>query len=348
MRTAAFTDTASGTGTDDEHAVREILEPLDRPDPTPERGQAVVHVEAAALNHRDLWKVRDEDRLDADDIPFVPGGDLAGTVVRTGPDVSSVAKGDRVVLCPLESCGECRYCREGPENTCENYSSYDGAFAEEALVDASRLVALPDSVEFVDAAALPIAYVTAYRMLQRGEASAGDRVFVPGATGGVGIAAVQLASLLGAETIGTSTSARKLERVEREGLDHAIHSGDPDEIRAAVEAIGEVDVTINHLGGPYTRVGAAVLRTNGAMVICGRTAGRYPEFDARDLYFGHKRILGSTLGTQPDLERLVRFVADGRLEPVVAEEYPLAETARAFRDMEEREHVGKLVIRPQK
>ncbi|ELY55904.1 alcohol dehydrogenase catalytic domain-containing protein [Natronolimnohabitans innermongolicus] len=335
MRVAAFT-------TDDSTD----LEILDRSDPTPASGQAVVRVEAAALNHRDLWTIRD-DRLERDDLPFVPGGDLAGTVVETGPDVSRVGDGDRVVLCPLESCGTCRFCREGPENMCEAYSSYDGAFAERALVDASRLVRLPDSVDVADAAALPIAYTTAYRMLKRGETAAGDRVFVPGATGGVGIAAVQLASLLGAETVGTSRSATKLERVAAAGLDHAIHSSDPDEIRDAVEEIGDVDVTINHLGGPYTRLGADVLRTNGAMVVCGRTAGRYPEIDARDLYFGHKRILGSTLGTQPDLERLVSFAADGRLEPVLADEYPIAEATRAVRAMDEREHVGKLLIRPQ-
>lgn len=337
MRVAAFTSDDSSTE----------LEVRDRPDPTPGRGEAVVRVEAAALNHRDLWKIEDGDRLDDEEFPFVPGGDLAGSVLETGADVSAVETGDRVVLCPLESCGECRYCRQGPENMCEHYSSYDGAFAERALVDASRLIVLPDGVDVVAAAALPIAYTTAYRMLERGEVRAGDRVFVPGATGGVGLAAVQLAGLLGAETIGTSTSAEKLARVERAGVDHAIHSGDPDEIRAAVAAIGDVDVTINHLSGPYTRIGVDVLRTDGAMVVCGRTAGRYTEFDARDLYFGHKRILGSTLGTQPDLERLVSFVADGRLEPVIAAEYPLEETARAFRDMDARKRVGKLAIRPQ-
>ncbi|MFB6170941.1 MAG: alcohol dehydrogenase catalytic domain-containing protein [Haloarculaceae archaeon] len=322
------------------------IEVRDRADPEPGAGEAVVRVEAASLNHRDLWKLKGESGGDAD-LPFVAGGDLAGTVAATGPDVDSVAAGDRVVLCPLLTCGTCEFCREGPENMCEHYDSYDGAFAERALVRADRLVPLPDAVDVVDAAALPIAYMTAYRMLKRGGATAGDRVFVPGATGGVGMAAVQLAGLLGARTIGTSTSARKLDRVERAGLDHAIHTGDPEAMREAVAEIGDVDVTVNHLGGPYTRVGAAVLRRGGAMVVCGRTAGRYPEFDVRDLYFGHKRIVGSTLGTQPDLERLVSFVADGRLSPVVAEEYPLAETRRAFEDMRDRDRVGKLVVRPQ-
>lgn len=323
------------------------LEVQERSTPEPNAGEAVVRVEAAALNHRDLWKLEDDDRLDESDLPFVPGGDLAGVIEATGADVSSVNTGDRVVLCPLETCGVCRACRDGPENRCENYNSFDGAFAEQVVVDATRLVSLPDSVGFVEAAALPIAYTTADRMLQRGDTSAGDRVFVPGATGGVGVAAIQLASILGAETIGTSTDEDKLAAVDALGLDHAIHTGDPDEMREQVGAIGDVDVTIDHLGGPYTRVGIDLLGTNGAHVLCGRTAGRYPSFDARELYFGHKRILGSTLGTQADLVQLVEFVADGRLDPVVADEFSLDETATMLSAMRDRDMVGKLVLRPQ-
>lgn len=344
MRTAAFTRSDSGISIESDSGTS--IEILDQPDPTPGPGEAVVRVEAAALNHRDLWKLKD-DRLSEEDYPFVPGADLAGTVEQTGNGVSDVPEGSRVVLCPLRTCGRCRFCRDGPENMCERYRSYDGAFAEHALVRADRLVRLPASVDFATAAALPISYMTAYRMLERADVSATDLVFVPGVTGGVGVATVQLANILGAETIGTSSSEEKLSRVEAEGLDHAIPTDDPGEIRASVERIGAVDVTINHLAGPYTAIGVEVLRTNGAMVVCGRTAGRHSEFDAQDLYFGHKRILGSTLGTQPDLEQLVTFADNGQLTPVVDGEYPLAEAARAFRDMESRDVVGKLLVRPQ-
>jgi NADPH2:quinone reductase len=337
MRVAAFT---TYEGPSD-------IEVLEQPAPTPGDGEAVVRIEAASLNHRDLWKLKADERDDREPLPFVAGGDLAGTVERTGEGVTNVEEGDRVVLCPLLTCGTCRFCREGPENMCEQYNSYDGAFAEEALVKADRLVALPESVTATEAAALPIAYMTAYRMLKRGATEAGDLVFVPGATGGVGAAAVQLATMMGAETIGTSRSATKLERIEERWLDHAVVTDDPEEMREAVSVIGDVDVTVNHLGGPYTGLGIDVLRRDGRMVVCGRTAGRYPEIDVSDLYFGHKHVVGSTLGTQPDLERLVSFVADGRLTPPVAAEYPLAETARAFEEMRDREMVGKLVVRPQ-
>lgn len=338
MRVAAFTAFESVT----DIAVQE------RPDPTPKAREAVVRVDAASLNHRALWYLKDESRGENRDLPFVTGGDLAGIVESTGDHVRNVSAGDRVVLCPLLTCGKCQFCRDGPENMCENYASYDGAFAEQALVRADRLVRLPEAVTTVDAATLPIAYMTAYRMLKRGETEAGDLVFIPGVTGGVGIAAVHLASIMGAQVAGSSRSRKKLERLESEGLDFPIHGDDPDTIHDAVAEIGAVDVVLNHLGGPFTRVGAKLLRTDGTMVMCGRTAGQYSEFDATDLYFGHKRIVGNTLGTQPDLEQVVAFLAEDRFDPVIANQYPLAETEQAFRNLLSGDGVGKHVIRPQR
>lgn len=337
MRVAAFTGFESVSD----------IELQQHSDPIPGAGEVVVRVEAAAVNHRALWYLKDESRGNEESLPFVTGGDLAGTVERTGEAVTDIVDGDRVVLCPLITCGECRFCRDGPENMCEHYASYDGAFAEQALVRADRLVKLPDSVDAVDAATLPIAYMTGYRMLKRAKVTAGDLVFVPGVTGSVGIATVHLATILGAKSVGSSSSATKLERLEREGLDVAIHQTDPGAIKTAVAEVGEVDVVVNHLGGPFTRVGAELLRTDGTMVVCGRTAGQFPEFDITDLYFGHKRIVGNTLGTQTDLERVVKFLVEGRFAPVVAEQYPLEGVERAFRNLRSGDWVGKHVVRPQ-
>jgi len=183
-------------------------------------------------------------------------------------------------------------------------------------------------------------------MLEAAEVGPGDLVFVPGATGGVGVATVQLASVLGARTIGTSTSRAKLDRLEELGADHTIESGDPDEIRESVLEIGRVDATINHLGGPFSEVGLNVLRRGGRMVICGQTAGPTSTLTLDDLFLNQKRVIGSTMGTQGDLERLVDLVEGGRLDPVVHERYPLVETDRAFADMADRSAVGKLVVEP--
>lgn len=192
--------------------------------------------------------------VSTDDPPFVSGIDVAGTVETVGEAVTGVDPGDRVVLCPNETCGSCRYCREGPENLCENYSLLHGGLAEKARVQVDRLVALPDNVGMAETAAVPTAYMTALHMLRRIDAGPSELVFIPGVTGGVGVAGVQLASVIGADSVGTSSSRAKLDRVESLGLDYAIESTDPDEIRNEVGDIGVADGVLNHLGGEYTQL----------------------------------------------------------------------------------------------
>ncbi|MFB6123474.1 MAG: alcohol dehydrogenase catalytic domain-containing protein [Haloferacaceae archaeon] len=337
MRAAAFTDLTGPDG----------VEIVERPTPEPGSGEALVDVEACAINRHDLWILEgDSAMVDTDDLPFVTGLDVAGVVRAVGDGVTGVAPGDRVLLCPNETCGTCRFCREGPENRCAEFSLYHGGLAEAACVDATRLVSLPDSVDAATAAALPTAYVTASHMLRRADVSAGDLVFVPGATGGVGVATVQLADVRGVRTVGTSSSAAKLDRVADLGADHTVLGSDPDELRAAVADVGTPDAVVNHLGGPYTELGLSLLRRGGRMVVCGRTAGDRSEFDVADLFLGHKHVVGSTMGTQTDLERLVSLVEAGDLTPEVDETYPLAATAEAFAAMRARETVGKLVVTP--
>ncbi|KAB1198843.1 MULTISPECIES: alcohol dehydrogenase catalytic domain-containing protein [Haloferax] len=335
MRVAAFTDLTGPDG----------VSILDRPTPEPGPGEAVVDVEAASINRHDLWILEGADtRYDDDDLPFVSGLDLAGEVRSVGDGVTGVSPGDRVVLCPNQTCGACQFCYEGPENLCESFTLFHGGLAEAALVDASRLVTLPENVSMTHAAALPTAYMTAYHMLRRADVGPTDLVFVPGATGGVGVASIQLAGVLGAETVGTSSSQAKLDRMEDIGLDHAIHSTDPDEIESAVRDVGTPDAVLNHLGGEYTQLGLGVLRRGGRMVVCGGTAGRYSEVDVPGLFLKHKQLIGSTMGTQPDLETLVDLVADGSLVPEIDEIYPLEETGAAFEAMQNRDSVGKLVV----
>jgi len=335
MRAAAFTDL---TGPDGVNIV-------EQPTPDPGPGEAVVDVEACSINHHDLWILNGASAMiDPTDLPFVTGLDVAGVVRTVGDGVTGVDPGDRVVLCPNETCGTCRFCREGPENLCASYSLYHGGLAEEARVDADRLIPLPDAVDTTTAAALPTAYLTAYHMLRRAEVEPGDLVFVPGATGGVGVAAVQLADVLGVRSIGTSSSASKLETLTDLGADHVVEGTDPDQLRDAVAAVGTPDAVINHLGGVYTGLGLDVMRRGGRMVVCGRTAGPTSEIDIADLFRGHKRVIGSTMGTQADLERLVDLVAAGELDPRIDRTFPLAETAAAFETMRDRDTLGKLVV----
>jgi NADPH:quinone reductase-like Zn-dependent oxidoreductase len=336
MRAAAFT---SLTGPDG-------VEVVEQEAPEPGDGEAVVDVRACSINRHDLWILQgDSAMVDEGQLPFVSGLDVAGVVYDAGPG-AAVDRGDRVLLCPNETCGVCRYCREGPENLCENFSLYHGGLAEQAPVTADRLIPLPRDLSFSDAACLPTAYLTAWHMLRKADATAGDLVFVPGATGGVGVAAVQLAQVLGAEPIGTSTSERKLERLHDVGCNHTVHSGDPEEITEEVGAIGPVDSTLNHLSGEFTEVGRAVLKRGGTQVVCGRTAGEDCTFASAPFFLSHQEVVGSTMGTQPELVQLVDLAASGAFDPVVGETYPLTETGEAFRDMAERDAFGKLIVEP--
>lgn len=337
MRVAAFAELIGPDGVS--------IEERDDPEPGPDG--AVVDVEACAINRHDLWILQgDSAMVDASNLPFVSGLDVAGVVSEVGEN-ASVEPGDRVVLCPNETCGVCRYCREGPENRCEEFSLYHGGLAERALVSADRLVRLPDAVGAAAAAALPTAYVTAWHMIRRAGLDPGDLVLVPGATGGVGVAAIQLLDVFGARSIGTSRSAEKLERVADLGADHTIESDDPGEMTDEVLEIGETAAVLNHLGGGgYTESGLRTLERGGRMVVCGRTAGDVGEVSMGPFFLSHRHLIGSTMGTQPDLERLVDLVADGAFEPVVGDEFDLEETDAAFATMQEDDAIGKLIVRP--
>ncbi|WP_248897227.1 alcohol dehydrogenase catalytic domain-containing protein [Haloplanus halobius] len=335
MRAAAFTELVGPDGVD-------IVE-RSRPDPGPT--EAVVDVAACSINHHDLWILNgDSAMIDPADLPFVTGLDVAGVVSEVGAAVTGVDPGDRVLLCPIETCGSCRFCQEGPENLCESFSLYHGGLAEAACVEADRLITVPEAVDLTTAATLPTAYLTAYHMLRRADLDPGDLLFVPGATGGVGVAATQLAAIQGVRTIGTSSSPAKLDRLTDLGADHVIEGTDPEWLSDAVEDIGDPDAVINHLGGAYTGLGLDVMARGGRMVVCGRTAGPTSDIDIATLFREHHRIIGSTMGTQHDLERLVDLVAAGDLSPVIDRTYPLSETDDAFSAMAERDALGKLVV----
>lgn len=337
MRAAVF----AGLGGPSNVEVRELE------DPTPDTGDVVLDIKASSINHHDYWYLKGESRIGEEDIPFLSGVDVAGVVRETAPDVASVSVGDRVVLNPMETCGECEYCRDGPENLCVEYSLFHGGFAEQAAVPADRLVPLPDSISMPEAAALPVAYMTAWHMIRRGEVDPGDTVLIPGAAGGVGVAATHLLDTIGATVVGTSSSPEKIDKLESVGADHGIQVASPEELPDATEEYGRYQVVLNHLAGEYTGAALQVTDRDGRMVICGATAGPTSEFDAWDLFLRHKRIIGSTMGTQRDLRRVVGLVADGAFSPVIDKIYPLERTDQAFADMRDRDQFGKLVIAPQ-
>lgn len=336
MQTIAFTGLGGTDG----------IELQETDEPSVDDDEVRLDVAAVALNRHDLAVLQGDSWVSDRHLPFVSGLDVAGTIDRVGDDVDGWERGDRVLAGPGRSCGVCEYCRDGPETLCERFHLAHGGFAEQVSVPADRLLPVPDSLSLAEAASLPTSGMTAWQMIRRAAVSAGDTVLVPGATGGVGVAAVQQLDAFGIDSVATSRSQSKLETLAELGATETLVVETADELSAAVEEVTTPDAAVNHLGGDYVTESLRTVDRGGTVVVCGATAGGAPQIDLQGMYVSHKRLVGSSMGTQTDLERIVKLTVDGRLEPVIGAEYPFDAAAEAFASLAESAVVGKVLLRP--
>lgn len=327
--------------------IEDITYRADWPEPHASDGHVVIRVGACALNYHDLFTLKGMPGIKVP-MPIIMGIDVAGTVSEVGPGCGEWKVGDRVLADPLT---RSRYALLG-ETT-------DGGLAEYCRVPADQLLRLPGQVSFEQAAALPVAYGTAYRMMvNRGGlpldgSAAGQRVLVLGASGGVGTCCVQLARLSGAEVIVAASSEEKLARLAQLGAHHGINYKDGDLLKAVYDLAGKprigggggVDMVINFTGGDTWAPSLRYLTKGGKLLTCGATAGFDPKTDLRFIWTFELNILGSNGWERSDLHALLELVASGRLTPPV-HAYPLADVRAAFRSLEDRMAFGKLVIIP--
>jgi len=232
----------------------------------------------------------------------------------------------------------------------------DGGMAEYCLVAADQLVAMPDGVSFPDAAALPVAYGTAHRMLiTHKTVAAGERVLVLGAAGGVGTGCVILAKLLGAEVIACASSAEKLERLKALGADHVVNYRDTDWSKWAIEKYGKpqrrsneggVDVVVNFTGGDTWVPSLRCLKRGGKLLVCGATAGYDPKEDLRYVWSFELKIIGSNSFYDDNLAALMQLISAGKMKPVIDKVLPLDQAREGLRLIESREVIGKVVVTP--
>ena len=304
-------------------------------DPSPGPGDAVVRVAACGLNHLDIFVRRGMPGFPVP-MPFISGGDIAGTIDSLGEGVRGWAVGDRVTLNPQTDHGMI-----GEELI--------GGLAELVRVPAVNLVALPDQVSFETAAAIPINYGTAHRMLfARGRLAAGETMLVLGASGGVGLASLQFGKMAGAQVIAAAGSDEKCARLAELGADHVINYRDEDFSRAAWLLTGKTgcDVVVNFTGGDTWAPSLRAARPGGRVLTCGATAGHDPQTDLRFIWVRELDILGSNSYSQEDVAESVAHVAEGRLAPVVSHTFPLERLGEAERLMEDRGFFGKIVLLP--
>jgi alcohol dehydrogenase len=315
------------------------------PDPKPGPGEVVLRVGACSLNYHDLFTLRGMPGIRLD-LPLIMGIDVAGEVVEVGPDAGHWKVGDRVMVDPFE--------RETGRLLGERM---DGGLAEYVKVAAQQLVALPDSVSFEAASALPVAYGTAYRMMMaRGRIQAGEKVFILGASGGVGTCCVQLAKMSGCTVIVAASSQSKIDKLRELGADDGVNYSTEDWVKTMQSRYGKarfggahaggVDVVVNFTGGDTWVPSLKTLTNGGRLLTCGATAGFDPKEDIRYIWTFELNIIGSNAWLRDDLISLLDLVQAGRLKPVVDRVLPLTETREAFRLLDERKIVGKIVLKP--
>jgi NADPH:quinone reductase-like Zn-dependent oxidoreductase len=337
--------TLVGTGGIEDLRVQELPQPAIQ-SPT----DVIVRVQAAALNRLDLFVATGLPGSSLS-FPHVVGSDGAGVVHEVGRGVSQFRPGDRVMINPTLSCGSCPACADEEDSLCSNLrvlgEHRDGTIAEYVVVPGRNVATVPAGMTWAQAAAFSLATLTAWRMLTtRAQITPGETVLIWGIGGGVAIAALQIARVLGARTIVTSGSDAKLEMGRRLGADLALNHHGADiraEVRKYTDGLG-ADVVVDSIGERTWPDSLRSLRRGGRLVICGATTGPMVSIDLRRLFWHGWSILGSTLGNRREYGQIVAHAAEGRLWPVIDSIVPLHEAPAAYERLRRGEQAGKLVI----
>ncbi len=315
----------------------------DWPEPEPGPGEVVIRVRACSLNYHDVFTRRGMPGIKVP-LPVVPGLDLAGEVEVLGAGVEGWSLGDRVLIDPI-----------WPERGLMG-EMLDGGLAEKALCSAGQLVPIPEGVSFAQAAALPVAYGTAHRMMfENGHVKAGETVLILGASGGVGNACVLLAKAVGAHVIAAASSQAKIDRLLALGADEGLNYTETQFEREIWRRYGKpfrrsyeggVDVVVNFTGGDTWVPSMKALKRGGRMLTCGATASFDPKTDIRYIWTFELQILGSNSWTVDGLTGMMADIAAGHLAPPIDVELRLEDAAEGVRMLEDREVFGKIVVTP--
>lgn len=322
----------------------------DLPPPAPAGpGEVRIGVRCAALNHLDLFVLEGLPGIELS-FPHVVGTDAAGVVLEVGPGVTGLRPGDRVVLNPGVSCGACEMCAGGEDPLCRQFGVIGehraGTAAEELVVPARNVARLEAELTWPEAAALPLASLTAWRMLVgRARLRAGEHVLIWGIGGGVALAALRIAKHLGAVAIVTSSSDAKLERARALGADLALNHA-RDDVAREVRRFTKIGahVVVDSVGEQTWDRSLRALRPGGRLVTCGATSGPQVAIDLRRLFWFQWSLLGSTMASVPEFEAMLAVANTGALRPLVDSVVPLAEGRRAYERLASGEQMGKVVI----
>ncbi|WP_084465934.1 quinone oxidoreductase family protein [Nocardia salmonicida] len=346
-----------------EHGGPEVLQYVDVPMEHPGPGEVLVRVRATAVNQWDLRYRSGKlppnplPGRPAWPIPFQLGRDAAGDIVEVGAGVTRWNVGDRVVQMPHPACGQCPMCLRGRDNLCINtaYPGHQtfGGYAEFIVRSQHAVLPIPEKVEYEAAAATLWAYTTPLNCaLRRAPVGIGDTVVITGASGGLATACVQIAKLLGARTIGTTTKPERTEQLLALGYDHIIDSNQPNaatQVKTLSGGLG-ADAVWDCVGGTeFLRLSVSFVRLGGAVAVLGAPVtqdGFDLEINSLAFIFGELDIVGVRAATRRDQQLCMQLLGEGKIQPVIDRVFPLREAAEAHRYLERQSQVGKVLLVP--
>jgi NADPH:quinone reductase-like Zn-dependent oxidoreductase len=321
-------------------------------DPVPAAGEVVVRVRACGMNHVDLLLL-DGRFPPPEGLPHVNGCEVTGTVETLGAEARGLTPGQRVIVFPGFSCGQCEFCWRGERTVCLRYgylgAHRDGGYAERVKVPAANVLPLPESLSFEAGAALPMAMLTAWHALvAKVGLRPGQLVLVQAAGSGVGSAAIQIARLAGARVITTVGSDDKVALAESLGAERVVNHRREDFVEAVRAWTGKrgVDVVVEHIGGDTFERSVYALARLGTLITIGSHDTHWGRLDLRHVYSKNLTVVGTNLGTIVELRQILDHVAAGRLRPVIDRTFPLREARAAVQYLLDRRNKGKVLLIP--
>lgn len=323
----------------------EVLRYEEMPTPEPGPGSVRIKVKAAGVNRRDLWVRQGAFGTPPD--PHIPGSDAAGEIDALGAGVKGVEEGQRVVINPGISCGRCAACLAGDHPACSAFSLVEGTYAEYVVVPAANVVPMPSGLTFAEAASIGIPFVTAESAWLKAGVKPGHTVAIWGASGGLGVAAIELAKLRGARVIALTRKAAKTERLKKLGAHEVVVVEEGRDVDAQIRDLTAdrgLDAVLDSVGVATFSRSLGWVRRGGAVIAVGSTSGGEVAFPLGSVFRRAISIHGVYLGSSAILPRLLPLFARGQLMPVIDRVYPLEQADQAHEELEQETVVGKLIL----
>jgi NADPH:quinone reductase-like Zn-dependent oxidoreductase len=315
--------------------------------------EILIETKYSALNHIDLFITKGWSGLDLP-LPHVIGSDGSGIIKEVGKDTTLFDEGDRVAVNPGISCGKCFFCLSGKQNFCKQFSILGehqwGTFSEYFKIPEFNVIKIPDNFKLDLAAAAPLTFLTAWRMLNtQAKLKAEEYIFIHGAGGGVSTAVIQIAKYLGANVITSTSSREKMEKALKLGADHVVnYVENPDYSKFIYTEITHkkgVDVVIDSVGKDTFQNSIRLLRPGGRLVIPGATTGPISEVDLRQIFWKQLKIIGSTMSNQKEFRKVMGLIFLGKIRPVIDKTFPLEKITEAEQYLSGHQQFGKIVLK---